>query len=288
MAVNTTNASELTAEQVSTLLVQPLEHASQFLAAGPHLFDTNGSPVRIPKAPKSIAEDLNFIGEGQLIDDQDVQFDEAQLLPSTMKSIKTLVRFSNEMARQSIVALDTVLQQRLVNDVATRMDAQFLGDAGDGIETPQGLFAWEGTQDLAVGGDLTVDAILEAQGAALGAAVNPDALTLFVRPEDYMAIRGQKDADGRYLVQPDVQAGGLVSPILGARVAPSRAVPAGRAALVDMSQVAVARDVAPAVTLLDQTFGAYDQQAIRVVTRMDAAALNPEAVITLSGITAAA
>lgn len=287
MAVNTSNASELTAEQVSTLLVKPLEAQSQFLAAGPTIFDTNGSPVRVPKFPGSVADSLTFIGENEQIPEQDPEFDEVQLLPSTMKSVKVLTRFSNELARQSVVALDKVLQDRLVADVAAKIDAQFLSAAGDGITTPKGLFAWEGVQELDSTGALNVDAILEAQGLALGASVNTEGLTLFIRPEDYMALRGQKDNDGRYLVQPDAQAGGLVVPILGAKVAVSKHVPSGNAALVDMTQVAVARDVAPAVTLLDQTFGDFDQQAIRVVTRMDLGALNPEAVVKLTGITAA-
>ena len=63
------------------------------------------------------------------------------------------------------------------------------------------------------------------------------------------------------------------------------APPTGRAALVDFSQIAVARDLAPSVTVLDQTFGDYDQQAIRVVARYDAAPLNAQAVVALSGIT---
>lgn len=287
MPVSTSNASELTAEQVQTLLIQPLEAQSQFLAAGPTIFDTNGSPVRVPKFPGSVADSLTFIGENEQIPEQDPTFDEVQLLPSTMKSVKVLTRFSNELARQSVVALDKVLQDRLVADVAAKIDAQFLSAAGDGISTPKGLFAWEGVQELDSTGALNVDAILEAQGLALGASVNTEGLTLFIRPEDYMALRGQKDGDGRYLVQPDAQAGGLIVPILGAKVAVSKHVPTGNAALVDMTQVAVARDVAPAVTLLDQTFGDFDQQAIRVVTRMDLGALNPEAVVKITGITAA-
>jgi len=39
------------------------------------------------------------------------------------------------------------------------------------------------------------------------------------------------------------------------------------------------------VTILDQTFGNYDQQAIRVVARYDAAPLNAQAIVVLSGIT---
>jgi HK97 family phage major capsid protein len=52
-----------------------------------------------------------------------------------------------------------------------------------------------------------------------------------------------------------------------------------------MSQVAVARDQAPSVKVLDQTFGDYDQQALRVTARYDAAPLNATAVVKLTGIT---
>ena len=282
MSISTTNASELTQDQVQTILVKPLEAQSAFLNAGPVIFDTDGSPVRVPKAPGSVADSLTFVAENAQIPEADPDFDEVQLLPSTMQSVKVITRFSNELARQSVVALDQVLKDRLVADVAMRIDAQLLGAAGDGVKTPKGLFAWTGTQSLTAGKSLTVDNILEAQGLALSANVNTEALTLFIRPEDYMELRKLKDADGRYLVQPDVQAGGLVAPILGARVSVSKSVPAGKAALVDMSQVAVARDVAPAVALLDQTYADFDQQAIRVVTRMDAGALNPEAVVKIS------
>jgi HK97 family phage major capsid protein len=55
--------------------------------------------------------------------------------------------------------------------------------------------------------------------------------------------------------------------------------------LADFSQLAVARDLAPSVKLLDQTYADFDQQAIRVVARYDAAPLNPQAVVVLRGVT---
>ena len=52
-----------------------------------------------------------------------------------------------------------------------------------------------------------------------------------------------------------------------------------------MSQIAVARDLAPSVKVLTERYADYDQQAIRVVARYDAAPLNPEAIVSISGIT---
>ncbi len=100
MALSIATAPELTAEQVQRILVQPLEQASAFLAAGPRLFDPAG-PLRIPKLGGPVT-DPGWTGENELIPERDVTFDEVSLLPSTMKSVKILTRFSNELARQSV------------------------------------------------------------------------------------------------------------------------------------------------------------------------------------------
>ena len=283
MVASTENAAQLTAEQVSTILTKPLEQRSIFLAAGPTIFDTNGSPVRIPAMPASEQDELQWVGENELIPEVDPEFGETELLPSTMKSVKTITRYSNELARQSIVSLDKVLQDRLVADVAGKLDAQFLSAEGDGITTPRGLFAYEGVEDVAVSGEFNVDTLLAAQGVALEANVDLSRLALFVRPGDLMALRGLKDNDGRYLLQWDAtEAGGYR--ILGMNALVSAHVPEGRAAIADMSQIAVARDLDPTVKILTERYADYDQQAIRVVARYDAGPLNPAGIVTMSGI----
>ena len=287
MAVSTTTAAELTNDQVSTILTAPLEQRSVFLAAGPTIFDTNGSPVRIPAIPGSEQDALQWVGENELIPEVDPEFGETTLLPSTMKSVKTITRYSNEMARQSIVSLDKVLQDRLVADVAGKLDAQFLSAEGDGITTPRGLFAYEGVEDVDATAGFDVDTLLAAQGVALESNVDLSRLALFVRPGDLMALRGLKDADGRYLLQWDAtEAGGYR--ILGMNALVSAHVPEGRAAIADMSQIAVARDLAPTVKILTERYADYDQQAIRVVARYDAGPLNPAGIVTMSGIGGAA
>lgn len=116
-------------------------------------------------------------------------------------------------------------------------------------------------------------------------------LKWFMQPGDFVGLRKVKDTDGRYLLQADPTADGVfwlwgAPVIISSRIPDTTgATPTGRAALADMSQVAVARDAAPSVKVLDQTFGDYDQQAIRVTARYDVAPLNPEAIVTLTGIT---
>jgi HK97 family phage major capsid protein len=130
------------AEEVQSILVGPLEHASIFLASGPRIFDTPGRPVRVPLLTDS--EDPDWIGESEQITEKDATFDELTLLPETMKSVKVITRFSNELARQSVIALDAALRDRLVRDVAAKLDfAFFAGDGGTpaGSEPHRGALA---------------------------------------------------------------------------------------------------------------------------------------------------
>ena len=56
--------------------------------------------------------------------------------------------------------------------------------------------------------------------------------------------------------------------------------------LADFSQIAVARDLNPQVTVLSELYADYDKQAIRVVARYDMQPLNPAAVVLVKNVTA--
>lgn len=290
MSVKTNTVPELTTEQIQKVLVQPLMEKSQFLACGPTVVDTAG-PVRLPKASKYDGSDLGWTGESELIPEVDAEFDEISLMPSTMKSVKVITRYSNELARQSVISLDAAIKDRMVGDVAAKLDTQFFSAGGDGVTTPRGLFNLPGTQKVDVNGELSYDVLLDAWGKALGANVNMAALKWVLTPGDFVGLRKIKDASGRYLLQPDVTADGVFrlfgSPVVVSSRVPNTtgSTPTGRAALVDFSQIVVARDLAPSVTILKERFADYDEQAIRVVSRYDVGALNAEAVVTLGGIT---
>lgn len=286
----TTTTTNLTREQVQATLVEPLTATSAFLAAGPHIVDTDGSPVRLPSIAAFDVDGDYWTAENEQISEIEPSFGELTLMPSTMESIKTITRYSNELARQSVIGLDTALQNRLVADVATRLDKQFLSDddgrneEGDRVR-PRGLFSYASPDEIDAGGALTLDTILAAQGQALAANANVNAMRLLITPADYIAVRGAKDGDDRYMLEPDATKGAVGS-ILGTPVIVSPHVPEGNAALVDFSQIVVARDLAPTVTILRERYADYDQQAIRVVTRYDAAALQPEAIVPITGIAA--
>jgi hypothetical protein len=107
-------------------------------------------------------------------------------------------------------------------------------------------------------------------------------LRWFITPET-SCLRKLKDNDDRYQIQPDPTEAGAYR-LLGVHVVVTGRIPVRRwrgeddvaIVLVDFSQIAVARDQAPSVKILDQTFGDFDQMAIRVTARYDAAPINPE------------
>lgn len=293
MPTGTEQAPELTRENIQAILITPLEQASVFLAAGPRIFDTDGNPVRIPKL--NSMEAPSWHGQNELIDEVDPDFGEVTLLPSTMKSVKSLTRFSNELARQSVIALDAALRDRMVRDVASKLDTAFLaGDGGTPAGTePLGLLSYPGTQEIPTVGVLALDDLHDAEGLALAANVDPARLNWFMRSGTFIALRKLKDTTGKYLIQPDPTEAGAYR-LLGHGVTVTNRIPvdtvpdpdATAVVLADFSQVAVARDLAPSVKILDQTFGHYDQMAIRVVSRYDAAPMNAEAIVVLRGVAA--
>ncbi|BBY82021.1 phage major capsid protein [Mycolicibacterium pulveris] len=290
MAIEVTSGNTtLLQSQVANLLVQPLEQMSTFLAAGPQIFDTN-QQLRIPRIASGVT--AGFVGEGAQISDGDVSFDEVTLLPSTLKSLKVLVRFSNEMARQSVVALEATLRTRLVTDVANALDAALWDGAGTsntikGILRASGIAT--GTLDLA-----DADSLIDGMATAQGNHVTPTHWVM--TSASFAALRKLKiavpdETNGvatysQYLFDPSGIQNGTAFQLFGLPVIITDNIPAvstkNRVALVDMSKVAVARDVDAEVKILDQTWGDYDSIGIRVVTRYDVALLQDEAVTLLT------
>lgn len=278
MATETTTANpELLQEQVANILVQPLEAASVVLSSGVRIFDTSG-PLRIPKLTAGAS--VGFVAEGGLIPEADVDFGEISLMPSTLKSLKVLIRFTNELLRQSVIGLDATLRQRLVTDVSNALDTALLTGAGTS-NTITGLINQAGVQT----GVLDVadaDSLLDAIALASAAEVTPN--RWFINGADFIALRKLKEAptgSSKYLLESDVTAGPTYR-LFGIPVTVTNKLAEGKAVLADTTQIAVARDLAPSVKLLDQRYAEYDEQAIRVVTRYDLGLLHPEAVVVLT------
>ncbi len=289
MAIEVTSANTtLLQSQVASLLVQPLEQASTFLSSGPVIIDSHDS-VRVPRIVNGVT--AGFVGEGAQITDGDVAFDEVTLLPSTLKSLKVLVRVSNELIRQSVVGLDAVLQQRLITDVGNALDAALWDGTGSsntikGILRATGIAT--GTLDL-TDADSLIDGIATAQANKVSPShwVMTSASFAKLRKLKIANPGETSDQDFRqYLFDPTGIQNGTAFRLFGLPVIITDNIPnastKARVALVDFSKVVVARDVDATVKILDQTWGDYDSVGIRVVTRYDTALLQAKAVTLLT------
>jgi HK97 family phage major capsid protein len=277
MTESTAANPELLADQVAQLLVQPLEAASVVLSSGPRIFDTAGV-LRIPKLVSGST--VSFVGEGSEIPDTaDVDFDELTLMPTERKSLKTILRFTNELVRQSVIGIDAVLRARLVKDVSDALDDALL--KGDGSsDSITGII----NQDNVTPGTLDVtdaDSLLDAIGSLNALEVTPT--RWWVNGTDFIALRKLKEAvdSNKYLLESDVTRDATYR-LFGVPVTITNKLPEGTAILADVSQIAVARDVAPSVTVLTERYAEFDEVGLRVVTRYDLGLLHPEAVCVLT------
>ena len=170
MVESTAANPQLLADQVSSLLVQPLEAASVVLSSGPRIFDTAGV-LRIPKLTKSST--VGFIGENELIpSDHDTTFDEVVLMPTSRKSIKVIERYSRELARQAVIGIDATLKNRLVKVVSDKLDDALL--VGQGQATNE-------VQVITISGSPTDGTFTLTFRGATTTALDPDAASSAVQ-----------------------------------------------------------------------------------------------------------
>lgn len=273
-AIGTTAGNSLIVERVADMLVEPLAAASVVLDAGPRIIDSS-EPVRVPTL--ATAFDPAWVGENELIPEVETAFGELELMPTSRKSIKAIVRVSNELIRMATRGVSQTLQTRLVTDVRDKLDTALLN--GDGAaDTVTGLVntagALTGTFDS---GD--PDSVLDAVAAMSAEEITPT--VIYMNGADFFALRKVKDTTGRALIQPDVTAGARFT-LHGIPVRVSSKVTEGAPVLVDMAKVVVVRDLAPAVDILTERYAEYDQTGIRVRARYDIGVLHPSAVLVMS------
>lgn len=287
MALSMKNSQELTTEQVVATLIQPLESQSIVLANGPRVYDSpTGDPLRIPSLVT--VDQAGWHGENEQITEGEADFGEVTLLPTNLKSVKVIHRFSNELARHSIVSIANTMQAAFVKRTADKIDNAFLTGVstldGNGNRTPIGLFNQTGTQSSAL--TVTTAALLDTVVGAVGKLMTVEitdfsSVRWFLNTADFLKLSKVKDSESKGFLQPDLTKAGVFT-LYGIPVVVSSRIPAGSGLLVDMSYVAVGRDLAPSVRLLPERYADYDQLGLRVTCRMDIALLHPEAAVKLT------
>ncbi|MBS1696385.1 MAG: phage major capsid protein [Actinobacteria bacterium] len=283
MSIDVTSGnSTVLASQIANLIVGPLQERSSFLAAGPRVIDTN-QPLRIPRVASG--SNTAFVAEGaEITEDNNWAFDEITLLPSTLKSFKTLVKLSNELIRTAAVAIDSVLQQQLVMDIAIALDKAFFDGAGTS-NTVKGIFQQSGIATGVL--DTTdVDSLWAAYTTAKNNFVDPTHWVM--TPAVYQAFRTIKvgEDDARYVFDPSNAVAAGQPTMLGLPVILSSHIPVAstkaRVALVDFNHVVVARDLATEVKVLTERYAEFDTTAIRLVSRWDVGLTQAKAVTLLT------
>ncbi|GAA3684311.1 hypothetical protein GCM10022237_48610 [Nocardioides ginsengisoli] len=292
MTTNVGNSPELVTEIVQRILVTPLQEASAFLSSGVRIFESDGSPVRVPKINGFTNPPVWVTENGNIPTNLDADFDEVRLLERTVKSLAGIATFSESLLRQSVVNVEAAIRDQLVFTFADKIDQTFFaGTGGTGGDEPLGMLNWADTQDLTAVGALTnFDPLLDALGLALAASVDATRLQWFMRPETFTKLSKLKDGQQRYQLTPDPTEGGKFR-LHGYPVTVTKKIPVvdgttdtTSICLADMSTVAVARDRNAEVIRLGELYRETQRIGLRVLTRMDCAPLLPEAVVILRGV----
>lgn len=274
MAIDSQNSGALIETQVQSMLVEPLAAESIVLNAGPTLFNSS-APVRIP----TIAGDTgaSWVAENEEIPEGTAPaWGELELMPTDRKSLKVIVRVSNELIRMAKIGVSSVLQNKIVADVQAALDDALLTGPGETNEIT-GILNQKDVETAPFNAD--VDTILD--GLAFMATNEKTPNKIFMSGADFFAIRKLKDGNGQYLLQPDVTQAGAYQ-LQGIPVTATNKLPEGTAIMADMKDIAVVRDEHARVDLLTERYAEFDQVGIRVATRYDLGLIRSEGVLVLN------
>jgi len=283
MSLNTSTNSTLTQDVVERVLTLPLTQRSTYLSQGFPTFVSAGQPIKVPSL--STLGTPTYVAEGSAIPEVSATTGEITLLPSDVQSLKVITKMTREAVRQSVVNVESIFSTKLVSDVTRVLDAALWnGDGTNGAPTGMANFA-NVTSTGTAAGTLVADDLFDMQEDAMGAFVMPDQMTWAFSPANFTRIRKFADSYGSRVLQPGLAAGAPPS-LLGSPYVVTTHLPDSAILLFDRSQVAVGMDDRASITVLSELYAGTDEVGIKVTARYDTAALNPTAVVKLSGITA--
>jgi len=283
MSLDTSTNSTLTQDVVQRVLLLPLTQQSTYLSQGLPIFTSAGQPIKVPSL--STLGTPGYVAEGSAIPTVDATTSEVTLLASTVHSIKVITKMTREIVRQAEPNVESIFTTKLVSDVSRILDAALWNGAGT-AGAPLGMVNFSGvTSTGTAAGTLVADDLFDMQEDAMAAFVMPDRMSWAFSPANFTRIRKFADSYGSRVLQPALAAGAPPT-LLGSRYVVTTHIPDSTILLFDPSQVAVGMDDRASVTILGELYAGTDEVGIKVTARYDTAALNPKAVVKLSGITA--
>lgn len=260
--------------EVSSIVIDRMRPQSVFLKAGPRLFVMQSDQLSVPKIGASAT--VSMVAENAEITTSDITFASALF---TARKLAGLVRASNEWMSDSVPDARLVVEQDLLREMGTVLDAQLF--AGSGVAPNiTGLVNVSGVTATAIDGAITLDAISEAIQRIQVDNGTPNAI--FLSPAVWGTVQRLKDSDLRYQLRPDPSMDARQQ-LFGVPVYIAPAVD-DVAIVADMSQVGVGVRDRMSVHYDPFRYSEFDQVAIRVTSRWDLQVLNEAAVELLTGV----
>ena len=243
VAPATTTTAGWAAELINTAMSDFLEtlrptsvYPSLSEAGGGRLtFGPNSGAIKIPARSATPSIGGSFIGEGAAIPVRRLALTSVTLSPKKMGVITT---FTREMAKYSIVSLESMLRQEILYDTSITLDSVLLGAAAGSETVPAGLL--NGVTAITAttgGGAAAILGDIKKLRAPFDAANAGGDLMLLMNPAQAESLNLTPGADGTL-----GWAAGIISRY---RVAVSTAIPAGRVIMVRAADFASATGDVP-------------------------------------------
>ena len=262
-------------------------------------FEGAGSIV-IPR--KTVGSTGGWVAEGDGIKVDRLTLDSVTLTP---KKNANIIAVSNELLARSTPSAMQLVRDDILEGVAVSIDTKFVSaDAASAGVSPAGLQTYDGTPTASAGD--TLDNITTDLKAALGAmlAVNMPMVrpVWLINPARLNSLRFIRDGLGSYAFRAEIDSGTLVGyPFIDSTTVSSSVV-----MLVDASQIIVASELSPEITLSGdaslhmvdasvaediggattpvQSMFQTDSTAIRCTTRLDFGARYDECVQSITSV----
>lgn len=281
MAISVTTNNQLVAEDVRSLLIEPLLQTSSFLSNDFPTFESDGSEIRIP-ALSSLGT-AAFTAEGTAIAELSANTSEITLLASSIRPAMGYLRISNDLINQGVVNVQESFALAMVRETARLVDSALWAGGTADAGSPIGITGYTGTTNAGTvaGTAITADTLYGVEAAAELAFTDANALFWAMSPTVKQMLRGVNDSQGSKLWQPSL-AQGVPNTLLGKPVVVTSHLPDTGLWLIDRGQIAVGIDRNASVSFHPDRFAEYNEQMVRVSFRADAAPMNAQAVTVLT------
>jgi len=221
-------------------LLRPMSIVARF-PARTMSFAGNGS-IKIPR--QSAGSTGTWVGENKAIKVDALALDEITLSP---KKNANIITSSNELLMRSDPSAMALIRDDILKGIATSIDTTFVDATAGSATRPPGLQTFDGTPTASTGATLDqITADLKAAMNAMMAVNMPMAAPVWLmNPANVNTLRFIRDGLGTYAFKDELLSGTL----MGYPVLESTVVPLDIVILADASQIIMATELAPEISI---------------------------------------